>query len=616
MKKVGVFLLTLLLFTSFAIAQENETNTTSDSTTQQETTSIGVDLAYECLQDQLSGKESNELSLQEAIFSTLALGSNSKFLDKIEDEEGNNCWPKSSCALKETAQVLLAYNRINKNTEDIEEHLLSKSDTSTELTWFLQIDITNHEASGCTIKHGNAQNSITISNEMQISGNPGSCLETTSSGFWLKIKSSCLDETYQISCDQDFVTNLLYQKDGSSTIFISPETHSASSSGTTEEKVNALCFKDGSSCNYEGTLWTAYALDKTGNDVTKYMPYLLALAEDNKRFFPETLIYPITNGEDQYSEIAQSQKQNQFWQAPSTPYNKFYDTALGLLSIGGSLSQEAENAKNYLLDVQTPNGCWNNDNIRDTAFLLFSGWPRGGFSTPGDSGDIADCSEVGFCVSSTAVCGREGGQTFNRYSCSNNGVCCSVLPIQQTCLEKGGRVCSASEECSGLPTSSADSASCCIGQCKPVTTTQDQCESLGGSCESSCITGERQSSSVSCEDSSKVCCLPDTSDEEEGSSLTLWIILLAILIILVVLAIVFRKKLQLMLHRSKGKKGPQSQGRRGPPFPPRGAPPMIRRRGHPFPPRRTPPKRALAPAASQTDKELDETLKKLKEMSK
>ena len=99
----------------------------------------------------------------------------------------------------------------------------------------------------------------------------------------------------------------------------------------------------------------------------------------------------------------------------------------------------------------------------------------------------------------------------------------------------------------------------------------------------------------------------------------LWIFILIIAIILIALGIVFRKKLRIFLFKIKGgfKKGPVSRTR--PAFPPVG-PPQLRKM---FPTRmprqplglRRPVGRPGKPG-TKTDKELEETMKKLKEMSK
>lgn len=595
MKKAGVLIFLVILLASPMLAQEDE----------------GIDKAYTCLENEIANKTSDSLSLQEAVFSTLALGSKSKLTDKIEDEMSNqNCWPKSSCTIKDTAQVLLAYDRINKNTNDIESYLLSKNDSATDILWYLQIDISSHVPSECTITYGGSSHTINIGDDMKLSGGAGSCLTLSSSGYWLQVSRTCYNEIFQVSCDKDFITSLLYQKSGSETIYVSSETHSAASSGTTEEKVKSECFKTGSSCDYEGTLWAAVALQKVGKEVSSYLPYLLALAEDNQALFPGSFLYILTAGDDQYNEVVQAQKSSGFWEAPNTRYNKFYDTALGLLSLQGSSASEVETAKTYLLSVQTPKGCWNNNNIRDTAFLLYGGWSQAVSRGDGGSG-LAEvsCAEAGFYCGSQFDC-PEGGQIFAEYSCPGFQSCCSLPIIEQTCSDKNGVLCSLSQQCSGTEVSSVE-GSCCLETCQPITSQVTECEEFNGFCLSSC-SGNEKTAPYSCGNFGEVCCIA----EEDSGGFGVWIVILIILIVLAVLGIVFRHKLQTLWFKLKNRKGSGSDREPSSSFSPR-------------PPPRFPPAQRTAPiqrpplisrpvkrAVSKVDREMEETLNKLKEMSR
>ncbi len=599
MKKLGAFvLITLFLALSFAYAADE-----------------GVDKAYSCLENEVSNKSSESFSLEEAVFSTLALGSEKKFTDKIESEKANqNCWPKSSCTIKDTSQVFLAYDRINKNTNDIKNYLLIKNSSSTELNWFLQIDIQDHISSNCNVKYDGQDHSVSVNEDMTLSSGAGSCLPLSSNGYWLQVRDSCYGKTFQVSCDQEFITSLLYQKTGSSTIYVSSETHSAASSGTTEEEVNSQCFKTGSSCDYEGTLWATIAL-KNEIEVNSFLPYLIALASDNQKFFPGTFIFMLTAGDDQFNEIEKNFKTEGFWQAPNTKYNKFYDTSLALLALQSSASPNVELSKTYLLSIQTPDGCWNNNNIRDTSFLLYSGWPKGvsgsGGSSNGSSGGGDICaSPQGYC-GSQFDCQPSGGQLLANLKCPTFGQsCCSVQVIEQTCLEKSGAVCKANEFCSGTSVSSIE-GSCCLGTCQPRAITEEsQCESLGGFCATSCTSGEQQTSD-SCNDAALICCTLSSA----GSGVSLWITILVILIILVILAIVFRKKLQIAWFnfKNRGRKDPPSGPSRpsSPPFSPRGPP----RPAFTGTAQRQPQRQPLRRPSSKLDQEMEETLKKLREMS-
>ena len=94
----------------------------------------------------------------------------------------------------------------------------------------------------------------------------------------------CLEKEFSVSCDQDFITALVYQKNTGSTVFVSSETHSSVSLGTTTEKVDSRCFSTGNKCDYEGSLWASIALAKVGEDVSQYIPYLLAFSGDNQKY--------------------------------------------------------------------------------------------------------------------------------------------------------------------------------------------------------------------------------------------------------------------------------------------------------------------------------------------
>lgn len=595
MKKVLV-IFSLLIFLSFsAFAAENNT---SDS----------IDKAYSCLRSEIGNRTVSEISLQEATFGTLALGSVQKLRDKIEDERSSDdCWPRSSCRLKETAQVLLAYDAINRGTSDIEKYLYKRNGTATDLTWFLLIDISPREQASCTIKSSSSTRTITVGEDMKISGDPGNCLTIVESGYWMRISSSCLDRQFDISCNKDFVTTLLYQKSGIDTIFVSSEAHSSASLGTTTEEVKAKCFKQGSSCNYEGTLWAALALQQAGEDVEDFIPYIVALAPENENLLPESFIFKLTNADDHYSSLVQQQRQNKYWEAPSTPNNRFYDTSLALLALQGRESSEAENAESYLLDIQSASGCWNNNNIRDTAFILYSAFPKTrALDTSSGGGSVELCESSGqFSCAPLLECIDNGGEILNNYFCSGSYKCCSIKPAAATCTELNGQVCSSGERCTSTQLPSSD-GSCCTGRCEPIILQEDQCTISGGTCRSLCDSDTEEESADQCSAFSDVCCLPK---ESSSSSSWIWIVLLIVLIVLAILAILYRKKLQLWYFKFKNKKDIKvSPIQRRPAFS-APLPPSTR----PFAPQQPVHKPNMP---SRLDKEMEETLRKLKEMSK
>ena len=79
-KKVILFSLLMLLIMLFALADINDTK---------------IDDAYTCLQDKVKEATCEELSLQEQIFSALAIRKcKSEILAEARNDE---CWPDPSC---------------------------------------------------------------------------------------------------------------------------------------------------------------------------------------------------------------------------------------------------------------------------------------------------------------------------------------------------------------------------------------------------------------------------------------------------------------------------------------------------------------------------------------
>lgn len=590
---LGLALIFMFSLTSFAFAA-NET-----------TSSESIDNAYKCLESQIQNKE---LSLKEATFSLLAIGSKGNLVDRVESEKDiNSCWPKGACTIKESAQVALAYNRIGKDTSAVKGWLMSKTGAAGELRWLLEIDITNKLAASCTINDGIKENKIKILENSKIQGTPGSCLSIDSGGYMLRINANCLDKEFEISCDQDFISSILYQKTSGGTLFILPDTHSAASLGKTKEKVNGECFTIDKACDYEGSLWAAFALQKMGADISKFTPYLLALADDNERFFPSTFLYILAGGEDQYDSIVQKQKQGKFWEMAGTRDGRFYDTSLAMLALSSSGGAEIEATKEYLLGIQTSEGCWNNNNLRDTAFILYSGWPRtvaiSGLNSPPSCEPIFSCENAFDCT-------QAGGTIEYNYDCSYAGTsCCSIHLQKASCDQKSGLLCSAGTECRGRIESSSDGPCCIEGACIETAVLEDTCTIAGGRCGTVCASDEVESAET-CSISGETCCMA-----EKGSSLGFWITTLVILIILATLGIIFREKVKLwwFILREKmsarfGNK-PAAVQRTTPtaPFSPMARPMMPQRYA-------MQPTAPIRPVAK--DKEMEEALRKLREMSK
>ncbi len=579
---------------------------------QEETTEI--EKAYTCLEDKLGDNCGDTKSTEQTAFSLLAIGYDSSLQSdcrsSLENKKQTNCWGSTStasCDLKSTSQVILSLDNIGKNTDDYTGWILNKRKLTTDLDWFLEIDA--NEATTCKIKvNQGSESTFTIKEDKKISGT-STCLTPAEQNYFLKISSTCYDDNFTISCDKDFITTLLYKKPGDSVYYVSSKTHSASADGSTEEKVESYCFTTAADCDYGGSLWAALALAKTGEGISDYLPYLASMSDEaeNKKYFPSAFLYMITNEDDYYIDITEKQKQGKYWQEASASGISYYDTALALLSLQNLVLEETNNAKNYLLEIQDTSGCWHSDNIRDTSFILYAGWSKSPVITNGDG--KSDCEQFEHYCVSPGKCSIS--DTLDNFHCpSLSDVCCETKPKEQTCDEKQGIICETDQECTGSEVIASDTNYCCLASCIAVTT-ETECEDYGYSCKTICSSDEEEKL-YDC-GFGEVCC----GEKQEEGNWTL-IVLLIILIVLVILAIILRNQLKIWWFRFKSKlrfgKPPGPSGR--PAMPPT-TPPLFQRPRQIIP-RQAYRRPATRPAPRRTPKDtlFDETMRKLKDMSK
>ena len=595
MKKVMVLLLVIsLLLVSPILTAQNETID---------------DKAYDCLENQIKDRTCAKLSPTEKIFALMATG---KCLGETKsDSRDLICWPSDDCNLKTTAQAILALEKVNDLTTSAEDWLLSQNDTPSDVDWFLQIE--SSVETDCTIKYssGGIQD-ITVRADKKLSGTGGSCLSLVSGGWWYRISPNCYDTEFEISCDESFLTSLLFKEKTSSTYLVSEKTSVSSAEGTTTEKVDSLCLEQDGKCNYEGTLWGAVALKSVGYDVEAYMPYLITGASKYPKILPESLLYLLTNYDEFRNTLLEDQRNSQYWDESG---NKFYDTALALFPFQYSGAQEKENSIDWLESVQGKDGCWDGGNVLSNSFLLASLWPRQVVAQE----TREDCVSSGFYCMSEASC---EGQILSPYKCASGVyICCDTAQILDPCSEQGGDICLSDEQCIGGTTPSASGLGsgeiCCVsGRCE-AEVEQNECKAAGGTCRSFSCGDDEESSEHNCGFGDN-CCLPKS---DKGGISWFWIILLAILILLIILAIIFREKLKpywnkitSKFKRKKGGVPVQQTGRRPPRFPP--VRPAQVPRGQPrlrplFPQQSRMPMRR---PTQKSQKDVDNVLKKLKEM--
>ncbi|MFH1500524.1 MAG: hypothetical protein ABIE22_01105 [archaeon] len=610
MKKSGILVLFLLfvivLSTVAILAQDNLTVNDDNGDMPQD----DIEMAYSCLEQKVEDKCEDLTSVEEIAFSLLALAYDtgiqtecrSALMDMSDDDE---CWPDGGCRLRDTSLAVLALDNINKNVDDPKDWLLDKKIETKDLTWFLEIDAS--EPVTCKISYNARDYNVILGTEKKLNGGAGDCLSVAQSGYWLQISSNCLDTNFTVSCNKEFISTLLYKKTTSDTFYVSSNTKTAAQDGTTEHTVESFCFEKSGECDYEGSLWATLAFSKIGEDPSGFLPYLLAYADDNKEFNPDAFLHILTGYNEYEISLGNLQNTEGFWNLDS-PYSKFYDTALSVLAIENS--DYADIARTSLLDTQGTDGCWQNS-VRDTSFILYSAWPKDPiFISGGGSNGPEYCADYNYYCITEGECTEAEGQVLNNYRCSGvSYICCNQPAVQRTCTEQQGTICGSGEQCSGSYVSASDSSFCCLAGCEPVQV--NECEDSSYLCKSLCSDNE-EIKSYDCPDAADFCCGLKPASEKSYW----WIWVLVILIILVVIGIIFRDKLRLFIHNLKNRGKGSSPGQRRPPFPPSAGPrplmPQSPRRM--MPNRGPPPKRS--PSPKQTDNELEETLKKLKEIGK
>lgn len=619
-----------MLFIFLALFLSNISNVSA------ELTDNNISKAYNCLQNKTTNCST---SLDDNIFTLLTLGTcKDKVMQKATNDE---CWPAGNCNVKQTSQAILALKESGADTTKPINWLLLHNKTATGIEWFLQIE--SSEKTNCKAIYGEpgkeATYSFSIDANKKLSSSAGSCLSLAEGDYWFKISSAgkCPTYKYSIKCDEDFKTSTLFKKTTSPTVYVWRQVNGASKDGTTTEEIKSLCFADKTSCIYEGTLWATLVLLSMDEDISAYVPYLVTSANDNPKTLPEAFLYMLF-GEDYKNDFLVRQKSSQYW---DTSGDKYYDTAVALLALMDDDVTEKTNSLDWLGDIQGKDGCWQTS-IKNNAFLLytmssstlFDGGGNGGGGN-GNGSSTSDCETIGGgnCMS-RLDCSSLAGSELD-YSCSSTfNVCCDKGEPDRTCAEQGGEICSAGETCAGgLEVNAVDTyLTCCAegGSCIKSTVVENdennngidddvECELNNGACRAiDCQSGESAASSLLCEFSSDLCCVSENIDDTGGDVPNpkpsyLWLWILIILIVLVILAIIFRDKLRRfgIYLKSKFKRSPPSG-------------PMHSTPHFPSPMQRMIPRRILPPSGSASHHspsprksgELDEVLKKLRDMSK
>jgi len=629
MRKTGVIItIFLLLLSTSLILANNETNNTqtnrtiSSSSNEDLTNKEKIEEGFDCLEKKAgscTGLKTKEIAL--TILATPDGDVYDDCVDELLKRKASDNWG----SVEDTAFAILALNHAGKDTEASEEWLLEQAKTPKDLMWYLEQD--SNEATECHIGYDTNDYKIKVDTNKKIDSDAGPCLSRAQSNFWLRIDPDCYETEFSIACDRDYIATLVYRNKNSDIIYVLDDTKSSSASKEVTISVNSKCFGE-SSCNYETTAWATLALLNTGNSIEEFVPYLIAMSDTNEAYLPDAFIYMLTNYEDYAQRLVEDQEVGNYWNARNSAYNKYYDTALAILSLKSSSSKPVDKAKDWLLFSQDSNGCWQNS-VRDTAIVLWALTERAG--RDGGGGSTVYCVESGYFCIPKAECPTIDDVGDNYYCSALSDTCCVSEHLKE-CSEYGGNVCGGGEECIGRVRKSLDEEKCCVGECRKETQ-ETECEAQFYTCMDSCSEFQEPVPSYSC-NAGQICCRTKPKESSSGS-LWIWILILLILAVAGVILWIKREKVKLLWFKMKSKFGKNKGGatpqgapptgpRPGPGVPPRGGMPqrpIPRRQGMPpqrprGPSRQMPQKPNQIPKNQQALQKKDDTFSKLRDMSK
>ncbi len=448
-----------------------------------------------------------------------------KLLAKSNNGE---CWPSGNCNVIDSslAKIALYEAGYTEKMENVTNWTLEREKPVTikDMDWYLQIIQNPNSKILCSLDYANNNYEFSINDSGYVLGsNPGSCFAIDK--YWLKLNptDACLKENYNLTCNDSIKTNFMFKKTNQQVWYVFGNLKIAEPTETITLNISSYCINGASGCDYESTLWAAFAFSYVGDEenAKKLSPYLIAEEKNYPNLMPKAFLYYLTGIGDYANETGKLQSTDGFIQVPGSTKCKYYNTALALWteSLQNAESFNMTKLETKLLSVNEQKkegsyfywGCSSSldDSIKETSLLLV------GLGINKQTAD--ECSSNGYsCVDN---CTGVGG-TSQQYACSS-GECCDVDPNAYGCEEKygtcksscfsnnetkqgyncetgiccklnsqslctselDGKICSQNQECTNTLGTiipfivSSDSPRCCQGAC---TTKQQTCVELGG----------------------------------------------------------------------------------------------------------------------------------------
>jgi len=415
MKKISLFLFSLIILTSFVFA----------------TTSI------EKGTDWLVNNADWDEDIEPVAFSILSLdlaGRSTEAEEGLEElldrKNPADCWPKGTCRVKDTALALLVLNNFNKPTSDVLEWL-EDSQIPALKTGTFWIQIATNTDGDCVLDYGGKQpKTFTIQDDKILKYNPDKP--------WIDVNDiekkfvlNSLSREVDVDCSSlpgGVIISLIYQIEDS--YYLLQEEHS----NNAVIQINNACFGSTSasnSCDYRSTAFASWVLSLLDEDLNT-LSYLNSKISDGD-ILSHALLYLITK-KNVYSNWLKEH------QTASGNFGDIYTTSFANLALEGS--DFAGNSTDWLKMRQKLDGSWNDDML-DTSVVLYS--LLGGIE--GRPVIVEGCTDRGYNCCDSCVEGFE--QTIYDDTCYAGEFCCDKcesVVIEETCISQGYRCCDACDE--------------------------------------------------------------------------------------------------------------------------------------------------------------------------
>lgn len=348
MKKLVIFLILLVLISSFVIA---EFDLRKGYTWLRSEGSQG-NYDNNAMNSAMAAIALKDFDVDEAWEAISWLNSN---------KNNNDCWPKTSCKVKDSSLVIWAMDEFE---EDITENLewLENAETASTFggNWYLQV-VTSGSGE-CSIRY--MKNSVEVERIVEVDGGkfPG-----YGNSNWLNLNSNLeaglLTNYPSLELDIDCtdissstIVSILFNEGNS--YYIIDEVHSNQATMSVENSCYGVGYK--SSCNYESTLYANWVLSKLNRDIKSR--FYLEQNYDENNAIHSSLLYLMTQEEKYKITLEENKRRDGSWN------NNVYSTAVALLALGSQ-----EDSLEWLKDKQRGDGSWNG-NVVDTAIVLIGGF--------------------------------------------------------------------------------------------------------------------------------------------------------------------------------------------------------------------------------------------------